>query len=151
RNVDDTNASVTLPFPFRYFATDIAMGASINVCSNGWIGMDGASGCSLSGSVPSTGTPNAVIAAHWGDNYTRGTGVCVATVGTAPNRQLVIEWADIAYCCDPSSGVHNTFEVILNEASGAIDLAYDTMTAARPQTMGIEDQTGAVGFNACPS
>jgi hypothetical protein len=147
--VDDQSARVSLPFAFRYWATDLAAGAQINITSNGWMGMDGNTLASLSGSVPSTSTPNAVIAPHWGDNYTRGP-ICVATVGTAPNRQFVVQWNDTYYCCSDSGTVHNTYEVILSEGSNFIDFVYQTMGGSRAQTMGIEDQSGSMGINACP-
>jgi hypothetical protein len=148
---DDSSTLVPLGIPFRYWATDLPMGAMINISSNGFISMDGVASAAYSGVVvPSTTTPNAVIAAHWGDDYTR-MGLCVATVGTAPNRQWVVEWLDLAYCCDRSAaGAHNTFEIILNESSGIIDLAYDTMMGARPEAQGIENQTGMMGINSCP-
>ena len=110
--------------------------------------MDGASDASLSGSVPSTGTPNSVIAPHWGDNYVPGV-MCVATSGVAPNRLFIVEWPGTHYCCSTSTTVL-TYEVILRESSGIIDFAYDEMTDAREQTMGIENQTGELGINACP-
>jgi hypothetical protein len=146
--VDDGSARVPLPFPFRYWATDLPAGAMINVTSNGWMGMNGVASASLGGSVPTTSTPNAVIAPHWGDNYTRGP-ICIATVGTAPNRQWVVQWNDTHYCCTPGT-THLTYEVILSEGSGLIDFAYQTMDGARSQTMGIENQTGMMGINACP-
>jgi len=147
---DDQSSLQPLPFPFRYWATDLAVGAMVNICSNGWMSMDGVANSSLGGTVPNATTPNAVIAPHWGDNYTR-TGICVATVGTAPNRQFVVEWNDTYYFGGTATGgVHNTFEVVLSEGTGTIDIIYNTMTMARAQTMGLEDQTGANGINACP-
>jgi len=147
--LDDSGALVPLPFAFRYWATNLAAGAMVNITTNGWIGMNGLAGASLSGTVPSTFTPNAVIAPHWTDGYTRGP-ICVATIGTAPSRQWVVEWNDTYYCCGDTGIVHNTYEVILSEGSNLIDLAYQTMTSARAATMGLEDQTGAMGINACP-
>jgi hypothetical protein len=145
---DDDSELVSLGIPFRFWATDLPIGAMVNLDTNGWIGMNGVSSLYLSGTVPSTSMPNAVIAAHWGDNVTRG-GICVATVGTAPNRQWVVEWPVMRYFGSADT-VMNTFEIILNESSGIIDLAYGPMMGTRAQTMGIEDQTGMMGINACP-
>ncbi len=148
---DDSSALVPLPFPFRYWSASLAAGAMINICSNGWIGMDGVAGNSLGGSVPSASAPNAVIAAHWGDNYNNTpNGQCVATFGTAPNRQWVVEWNDDYYCCSRGAGVSLTYEIILSESTNTIDLVYRTMSGARAQTMGLENQTGTLGVNACP-
>lgn len=144
---DDGSERVPLPFPFRYWATDHPAGTQVNVCTNGWMSLDGSTLASLSGTVPSATTPNAVLAPHWGDNYTRGP-ICVATVGTAPNRQFVVQWNDTHYCCTPGT-VSNTYEVILTEGSNVIDFVYETMSGTRAQTMGIENQTGTMGINAC--
>jgi hypothetical protein len=145
---DDGSTSVMLPFPFRYWATDLAAGAPINVCSNGWMGMDGVANNSLGGTIPSALAPNSVIAPHWGDLYTSASGICVATVGTAPNRQFVVEWNAATYYPLGTLGPL-TFEVILNENSGAIDFVYQTMTGARAETTGLEDPTGAMAIGGC--
>ena len=146
---DDSSAAVAIPFPFRYWTNDIASGAMINICSNGWIGMDGVSNNSLGGTVPSTTTPNAVIAPHWGDDYNTTPGQCVATIGSAPNRKWVLEWSNAHYF-GSTTGVSLTYEVILSETTNTIDFVYSTMTGARAQTMGLENFTGAIGLNACP-
>ncbi len=148
--LDDSSMLVPLGIPFRYWATDLPAGSMINISTNGFMSLEAMLNGSLSGTVPSTTTPNAVIAGHWGDDYTRGP-ICVATVGTAPTRQFVVEWNDTYYCCGGAGGgVHNTFEVVLDEGSGTIDIIYLTMDMARAQTSGIEDQTGMQGINACP-
>ena len=40
-SVDDSSAQVPLPFNFRYWATDLRMGQMVNVCSNGYVNLDG--------------------------------------------------------------------------------------------------------------
>lgn len=146
---DDSSTRVTLPFPFRYWATDLPSGAMINITSNGWIGMDGATSASLFGMVPSATTPNAVIAAHWNDGHTRTPGICVATVGTAPSRQWIVQWQDAYYCCGEPSPSRNTYQVVLHEGSGVIDLVYESIVAPELGAMGLEDQTGTMGINSC--
>ena len=149
---DDASASVTMPFPFRYWATDLPMGARVNIATNGWIGMDGVTDESLGGTVPDPDMPNAVIAPHWTDIYMRG-GICVMTVGMAPFRQFIVQWNDSLYCCgDPDTDpTHLTFEIILTEGSATIDFVYQTVTAGETGAMGLENQTGTMGINACPA
>ena len=91
---DDGSFRTTLGFPFRYWATDLAAGAMVNVSSNGFLNLDGSLAASLSGTVPATVTPNAVIAPYWGDNMNRGN-QCVVTLGAAPARQQVFLWNEI--------------------------------------------------------
>jgi hypothetical protein len=144
---DDASFLTPLAFPFRYWATDLMMGAMVNVSSNGFLNLNGVSAANLSGIVPSTSTPNATIAAYWGDNQNRGA-QCVATVGTAPSRQQVFLWNDAMHCCGEDPAVHHTYEVILNE-TGTIDVLYQTMMGAEEQTVGIENQTGTAGVPGC--
>jgi hypothetical protein len=146
---DDDAISTTLPFPFRFWARDLPMGASVNITTNGFISMDGLFDDSLYGMIPDTETPNALIAPHWTDTYMRGP-ICVATVGTAPLRQWIVQWNDALYCCGgPGDPTHLTYEIILTEGSATIDFVYQTMTAARDAVTGIEDQTGMMYINGC--
>jgi len=144
---DDSSFRTTLGFPFRYWATDLMAGAMVNVSSNGFLNLDGAIAASLSGTVPSPSTPNAVIAPYWGDNMNRGN-QCVVALGAAPTRQQVFLWNDQHHCCSDDAGVRLTYEVILQE-SGPIDVIYQSMMGARRQTVGIENQTGTAGVPGC--
>jgi hypothetical protein len=145
---DDGSARVALPFAFRYWGLGVASGAMINITSNGWIGMDGASSAALGGTVPSATAPNAVVAPFWGDNYNRRA-QCVALVGAAPDRRWVVEWNDSHYCCTDDPAIHLSYEVVLTETSNTIDFLYDTMMGVRAQTVGLENQDGTLGVNAC--
>ncbi len=149
--VDDGSVVATLPFAFRYWATDLPSGAPINVCSNGWIGMTGAMDVTASGMIPDpTGggfDPVGVVAPNWQDEVNRGA-QCIATVGAAPNRQWVVEWDDAAHF-PVSSAVHETYEVILTEGTGTIDFVYQTMTGADMATVGVMSQDDTQGVGGC--
>ncbi len=146
---DDRSVSLPIPFSFRYWDTDLAAGSLINISSNGWIGMDSIANAAPIGLLPSASRPNAVIAALWGDGVNRTPGQCVVTVGSAPNRQWIIEWSEQTYSA-ALAGASLTYEIILSETTHTIDLAYGTMTFGRTATVGIEDFTGSSGFNGCP-
>jgi hypothetical protein len=147
-NADDGSTLVPLPFPFRYWATNLPSGSMINVSSNGFMNMDGVPSALYFGmTVPSTSAPNSTIFPHWGDDHTGDMGMCIATVGAAPNRQWVVEWSQSYYCCSP--GPILTYEVVLNENSGIIDLIFQTMTGARAELTGLEDPTGTMGIGGC--
>ncbi len=146
---DDGSSPSSLPFPFRYWATNLAMGAGVTVSSNGHIFLNTTTGgASLSGSIP-PGSYNGMIAAHWSDNYQRS-GVCVATVGSAPNRRYVVEWNDCGYCCPATAGTNLTFEIILNEGTNIIDMIYQTMTGARGAGIGLTDLAPPNQLTGCP-
>ena len=89
-----------------------------------------------------------MILPFWDDLFTR-TGVCVATVGTAPNRRFITEWRNTNYL-GGGSGAFN-FEIVLYETSNLIDLVYGTMGTIRggDSTVGIENEDGSDGVAVC--
>lgn len=148
-STDDASTTAALPFAFRYWAADLAVGTRVGVSSNGFIAMDGnAISGALTGAMPVTSAPNAVIAPYWSDLRTSSSGICVATVGTAPRRQWAVEWLNASHF---SGGGSLTFEVVLNEGSGVIELMYGAVTGAQASTVGIENQSGTEAVSGCAS
>lgn len=149
-STDDNAVPSPLPFALRYWGATLPAGQPVNVCSNGWIGLDGVHDVALTGMLGSMNAPNSVVAAHWGDLFTRAGGICIATVGTSPNRSWVVEWDDAHYCCNDDPMVHLTFEIVIHETSGVIDLAYNQMAGARPAfPAGIENSIGDTAVTSC--
>ncbi len=145
--VDDAGALVPLPFAFRYWATDLAAGAMVNVSSNGFMSLLPAVSSSLGGTIPSVGAPNAVIAAYWRDLVVGAPGMCLATVGAAPSRRWVVQWANTRPF---GGGTTMDFEIVLHEGSNLIDLMYRTMDSANG-TVGVENQAGNAAVSGCPT
>jgi hypothetical protein len=144
-NVDDSQVTDTVPFPFRYWGAPVS---SVNIASNGFINFDGVTSASTSGAIPDRSTPNGVVAAYWLDLLTRETGVCIATLGAAPNRRFVVQWADAAYY--PSRTANLTFEIALNETTNTIDMLYQSLgTTSSGVTLGLETIDGTDGAILC--
>jgi hypothetical protein len=121
---DDGTLGVTMPFSFNFY------GATTNqlcIGNNGGI-IVGVSSCSLTynnnaaGDLPVAGL-GAAILPLW-DDFTDSSGnVYYATVGSAPNRQFVVEWSDrVHFGSSPTDPA--TFEVIINEADGKVQFEY---------------------------
>lgn len=146
--VDDSYILVPLPFAFRYWARDLPTGSMVYLCTNGYIGMDGMPSVVLSGMLPATTAPNAVIAVHWRDLVSTGP-LCVATVGVTPNRRWVLEWSNSRDYSGSGSGM--VFEVILSEGTNTIDFVYRTASSASVATRGLEDQAGMSSAPGCLS
>ncbi|MDP3274013.1 MAG: hypothetical protein Q8Q09_02380 [Deltaproteobacteria bacterium] len=147
-SLDDSVAAVTLPFALRFWSTNLLAGAPAHVSTNGYLQLNGAGDNYLSGSIPAAALPNAIVAPYFFDNYTNAAGICVATVGSAPNRRWVIEWRNAYHCCSPA-GVDTTYEIVISETSNLIDFVYGAMTGARASTVGLEDQTGMLAVGGC--
>jgi hypothetical protein len=123
-NADDDAVAITVPFTYtlaEYTGTD----AWVN--SNGTFGSGTSTSTNWSYACPvdHSAPHNALLA--FSEDLIQRTGVCVATVGTAPHRQLVVTWSDAGFCCPIASTDHLTFSAILSEGSNIVDVVYQTM------------------------
>lgn len=156
---DDGSADLAAPFPIRFFDVE---SSTITVSINGFIGLRPfAEGDSYdNASFPDSVEPNGIIAVWWDDFFldtaiAAGASIGYQVLGTAPNRELVIEWRNIRRQ-DHSTNNHRrfTFQVRIEETTNAIRMRYDqTATTGNPPTAtsasaGIEDQAGVLGFEA---
>ncbi|MGA9420858.1 MAG: hypothetical protein WBW61_00740 [Rhodanobacteraceae bacterium] len=127
---DDGATSVAMPFAFAFYGS-----SATNLCigNNGELRFDVAS-CSSSPynnqPLPTTSLDDPAILPYWDDMLPNGP-IYYATVGSAPDRQFIIEYKDkFAYgdSGDPTGQTGATFETILNETDGSIDFEYQTTT-----------------------
>jgi len=138
---DDVTTAVTLPFSVPFYGQSYS---SVNVDTNGVVYFS-TSATSHAGSVAlPTSNPTGFIAALWDDLQIDGSGsVHTATVGTAPNRQFVIEWRGARFVDDWATQI--SAEVLLSE-TGTITLNYQGLTNSLGKgsnaTVGIENPAG---------
>ncbi len=144
-SVDDSTASVTVPFSFYLWNYS---GTAAWVSSNGVFG-GGTTPSSTLGTgcpLPSFAPANSVLA-FLDDLYTRPTGVCVATVGSAPTRKFVATWSDAYFFADTTG--HLTFSVILSEGTNTIDVVYQSMSGgAAGRSAGNSAEIGIINGTA---
>ncbi|MDB4930182.1 MAG: hypothetical protein JWM10_2666 [Myxococcaceae bacterium] len=149
---DDVGANAPVPFATHWWGAALPAGAPMFVSSNGNVQVNTATGITLASvdnTIPRPGTPNGVLAPQWRDLVMSSSGVCVATVGSAPSRRWVAQWVNARYYSDSSSSFN--FEVILHEGSGVIEFAYSAMSGAQSATIGIESPDGTQAYGPCPS
>jgi hypothetical protein len=120
-DVDDDLSALMMPFQFRFYGYSAAVAWA---SSNGIVGF-GQSTPDFQNACEGLGVSLAVMA-FWDDLATRRPGVCVATLGSSPNRQFVVTWSEAFILGIPAT--HLTFSVVLNEGSDVIDVLYGTMT-----------------------
>jgi hypothetical protein len=144
-NNDSTN--VTLPFPFTLYGQTYD---TVTVTMYGYINfVSGSQGAYYNQPIPDPDFPNAAIYPFWDDlmTYTGGT-VRTETLGTAPNRQFVIEWRDLE-SWEYWDGNRVRFEVVLSE-NGQILMQYASdglpWQKGSSATMGIENELGTIAF-----
>ncbi len=142
---DDVTSSLSIGFTFNFFATAYT---TFKISSNGFIffGTGTDNGCCSGQSLPNSNTPNNLIAFAWEDlNPSSGGSIQYYTVGTAPNRRLVVDFDGVHHY---GSTVYNvTSQVHLLEGCGRIEIHTTSMPSnGGNHTMGIENASGTVAY-----
>ena len=144
-SLSDDSVSGALPvgFDFSYYGTTYS---NFYISSNGFLTFNGSSGngCCSGGVIPSSGDENNLIALVWEDlNPASGGTIRYETVGTTPDRKLVMEYDAVPYF---GSSDAVTTQVQLFETSNRIEIHSTSVPANGNATMGIENQDGSMGL-----
>ncbi|MCB9134574.1 MAG: proprotein convertase P-domain-containing protein [Anaerolineales bacterium] len=117
---DDSEANVTMPFPFTYYGVTSDL---IRVGNNGGILFNATTGdvAVTNATLPNSAHPLAMFP-FWDDVDADTGNVYYETQGTAPNRQFIIEWYDRPHYSNTPG--HTTFELILFESTNEILFNY---------------------------
>jgi hypothetical protein len=118
-----SGAQITSPFAIQFGGgsyTNLTVGSGGTISFNGFTSES-------NDVIPTMQTPM-LVAAFWDTLYPFGTGndnnVFWAVTGSAPNRELIVEWRDLPYCCGADSEYTVKFEVIFFEGSSNIHFNY---------------------------
>lgn len=142
---------IALPFAFSYFGRAMT---HYSVSSNGfvqlWASATGSpSTASSNTAMPSTSTPNGVVAPFWDDlRPNAGANVTAVVTGSAGSQRLVLQWTDWRAS---SSGTESlTFQLHLTEGTNVVETHYCAMNAGTSgmvhtgssATIGLENSWG---------
>lgn len=139
---DDTSfPNLPIGFTFNYNGANYT---AFSVNSNGFIAMGTA--VTSSYNPLSTGTSNNVISAFGGDlQGNTGSGeLRYETIGAAPNRVLVVQWA--SYRSFGATGDNYNFQIRLHETTGRVEVQYGTVgqnATNRTRQLGLRGNTAA--------
>jgi hypothetical protein len=151
---DDSYVQVLMGFDFNFYGNTYD---EVVISSNGYLtfnytGFDGADW--TNDCIPDTEKPDLFIAPFWDDLDPQASGVIYyETLGTAPDREFVVEYHGISHCCANDTGV--TFEVILYEGCDNILFQYQDVVFDYPHdyadwgvsaTVGLENSDGTDGL-----
>ncbi|MEV5079221.1 S8 family serine peptidase [Streptomyces sp. NPDC056159] len=141
---DENAKTIPLPFPVSFYGVPYS---SASITTDGLVNfLQPRLGDYDNTALPTAELPNGIIAAFWDDlTLDKKSSVLTATTGTAGNRKFAVVWQDAALVANPSARV--TFEVVFEEATGAIALQYQGIGTAAGEngssaTVGIENQAG---------
>jgi hypothetical protein len=134
-------AALPLPFALRFWGETLAAGSPLTLGVNGYARPGAGHVARVSGIVPG-GTPRGgILAAHWTDLTLRGSEACVASVGAAGDRTLVITWPDLGYFATVADA-RVEVELTWAERTGVIEVHFGRVQGARAGTAGLEHPDG---------
>ncbi|HZN76267.1 MAG TPA: LamG-like jellyroll fold domain-containing protein [Micromonosporaceae bacterium] len=138
---DDQRIPVTLPFAVPFYGQSIS---NVWVETNGIVYFTQPVGTYPDNPALPTAEPTGFVAPLWDDLVIGATGsVRTTTIGTAPNRQVVLEWRNASFFTDSTTFV--SFEVLLSE-NGKVTFNYLGLTndlgRGAAATVGIEGTDG---------
>ncbi|WP_158880442.1 S8 family serine peptidase [Amycolatopsis anabasis] len=142
-NGDDAMTEIKLPFPVNLYQQSYR---SARVSTNGFLSFTATTSYNLNAALPGPAEPNTLIAPFWDDLVVDAEAtVRTETVGAAPNRQVVVEWRNVAFTGKPAN-LRVSFQVVLAE-NGPITFQYkgigdDPGQRGGSATVGVEDETG---------
>ena len=143
---DDSSVTANIGFSFLFFGNPITQ---IKVASNGYLCLTSQNGNVYNNTgIPNSGNPNGLIAGLWDDlNPAAAGNITYATVGTAPNRRFVADFAGVPHWGQNSQ--LESFQIILDEGTNKISSTIvATSQGGSSATRGIENDAGTDGIQA---
>ncbi len=145
--LDDDELTAALPIGFEFgFYGNIY--TEFYISSNGFITFsdEGEDGCCNGQSIPDTNEPNNLIAFDWNDiNPEDGGTMRYTTIGTAPNRILIMDWDSVTHI-DDSDDITTT-QVKLFEGSNRIEIHTTNIPlTGDDKTQGLENIDGTAAI-----
>jgi hypothetical protein len=137
---DQTSGVCNIGFTFNFYCNSYTQ---FYISSNGFIMFNnGPQGCCTGQVLPSTTTPNDVIAPAWEDwNPGAGGSINYSTIGSAPTRTLLVNYINVPHF--GSGGGPLTVQIKLMETTNIIEFHTTSMvTDGGGHTMGLEDVSG---------
>lgn len=115
---DVVSGPYNIGFSFTFFGNSYTQ---FYICSNGWIGFTaGQTNGYTAAYIPNASTAKNVIMCDWEDLYPSSSNIYYTTVGTSPNRKLIVSFYNCPhYSCRTT---YYTFQFVLYETSNIIDL-----------------------------
>ena len=141
---DSVSGALPIGFSFEYYGT---IYSDVYASSNGFITVlpGQPNGCCTGGILPSTTTPNGVIAGWWEDlSPNLGGTIHYETLGTAPNRVFIVQYTDIPHY---PGGNEVTKQYKLFEGTNTIEVHYQAAPSdGGTHSAGIENAAGTLGI-----
>lgn len=151
---DDAVVALTLPSGWTSSIYDTAV-TSLQASTNGMIGVNGSPTTTFTNTAlpanPAGITTNPVLVPLWDDMDmdaadVTGGGIYTNTIGSAPNRQFIIEWRGQHFAETVNGPVTVNYAVTLNEGSSSFRYTY-VLTGVSPNQNGVSATVGVQKMN----
>ena len=145
---DDSSATLTSPFPILFGGASYT---TLFVSSNGNVNFTGPFTSPFNASIPTTQIAT-LVAPWWDDLFPVGDqNVFWDVTGTAPGRELVIEWRDVRhFACRLSSTATVKFQVVFAEGSSDVVFNYADTVFGEGCTVGDREGSATNGVQVSP-
>ncbi|MCC5945189.1 MAG: Ig-like domain-containing protein, partial [Bernardetiaceae bacterium] len=139
---DAVSAALPVGFTFNFYGNDYTQ---FYIGSNGLVAFGGTAGVAGAWNpqnIPNAANPNNLIAISWADlNPALGGTIRYQTLGTAPNRRLIVDFDAVAHF--GAAATTATTQAILYEGTNIIEIhSENIMSDGTNRTMGVENQDG---------
>ena len=137
---DDSNVGpFNIGFNFEFYGQTFSQ---FRICTNGFITFGDVSGSYTPGTFPNSQSPNGVVAAYWTDLFpSSGYYMRYQTVGSAPNRQLIVS-AHLTWYSNRNAWVD--YQIVLFEGTNKIQTTIISQGWTTTATQGVENHTGTL-------
>ena len=141
---DGTSSPLPIGFTFSFYGINYT---TFRISSNGFITIGSSvesQGCCTGGAIPNGSSPNNLVSGWWEDLNAPQGNIRFQTVGSAPNRELIVGFYDVPHFL---GGVPVTFEIVLHEGSSDIEIQCSScLSDGGTHSIGIENGTGTIGL-----
>lgn len=146
---DELSDAIPIGFSFSFYGS---IYSSLHISSNGFLTfLPGQNhGCCSGRPIPTTASPNAIIAGWWDDlcpSCQRGPGrsaIHSATLGLIPNRRFIVQFSRVRHY---PHGTPVTFQWKLFEGTNDIEIHYlDAPSDGSLHSVGVENISGTIGL-----
>lgn len=143
-STDDGSASFNLPFDVTFFGQRLTAGRMVYVGTNGTFDLLSSNTDFGNDPIPTTATPNGMVAVFWDDMSVSGATGWWQASGVAPNQVLTVEWTNVMRL---SSSDTITMQVKLHQSDGHFEVLYGSRVGGSTTnaTIGIEGPLGQLG------
>lgn len=136
---DDSYSLVNLGFPFEFYGTTYTQAY---IASNGYLTFGSGNSYYSNSDIPNPSDPNNAIYALWTDLYPVGGAYGNVYAQQIDASRYVVQWNNVSHCC--STGIPETFQVILDGSDHTITLQYLDVTEPTWATIGVENSNGSL-------